>query len=82
MGVHARAAVVGDDGSKRDDAAVGNIFGEGGVCHNFVEPPDGIGVGIGMAEEELVFFDAAGGEVFGEAFFEPFLEVDIGDFAV
>ena len=58
------------------------FFVDVGVGGDFVEPPDRIGVGIGMAEEELVVFDAAGGEIFGNPFFQPFFKINVRHFAV
>ena len=82
VGIHARAVVIGDDRAKGNHAAVGDVFVDVGVGGDFVEPPDRIGVGIGMAEEELVVFDAAGGEIFGNPFFQPFFKINVRHFAV
>ena len=74
--------MVGDDRAKRDDAPVGDVLIEVRVSRDFIEPPDWIGIRVGMTEKELVIFDAAGGEIFGKPFFNPFFEVNVRDFAV
>src|SRR6185503_21151317 len=62
---HAWAAAVRHDGLEGNDTAVAEVLGEIRAGGQFVDPPDGIRVGINRAERESVGIEAAGRKVFG-----------------
>ena len=82
VAIHARAPVAGNDTTQGDHTAVAKILREIRAGGDLIHPPNGVGVRINASHRERSRRQAAGGEILGQSFLQPFLKAQMGHLLV